>query len=176
MGPTIINSLCIRYFYHKPFYPKMETYVRQACLQCNSQIDEATFHRSMKKYKFPLCEDCQIWFVGRIFHATPETIQLYFALKGRGIAAQLEKPDQYKRADIAISGSNLHIEVNGSHQNYNATEALRELKKYLNDFNQESITLKIPGSLVKFNIEQTSDIILKIVMENRSGASGLAKS
>ena len=138
------------------------------CLQCSSQIDSKTFEYSQKKYKFPLCEDCQIWFIGKVFNTTKETIQLYFALKGRGIRAQLEKYDNLKRVDIAIEESQLLIEVDGSQQNYNVTEALHDLKKTYFDLPNGSVTLKVPNSLVKFKIDQTSDIIYHLVIENKS--------
>jgi hypothetical protein len=136
------------------------------CLQCNSKIDSKVSEYSLKKYKFPLCEDCQI---GKVFNTTKETIQLYFALKGKGILAQLEKHDKFKRVDIAIEESQLHIEVDGSQQNYNVTEALQDLKRTYLDIPNGSITLRIPNSLVKFNIDQTSEIIYKLVTENKPG-------
>jgi very-short-patch-repair endonuclease len=138
------------------------------CLQCNSKIDAKTFEYSLKKYKFPLCEDCQIWFIGKVFDTTKETIQLYFALRGRGVTAQLEKHDKLKRVDIAIEESHLHIEVDSVQQNYNVTEALQDLKKTYFDLPDGFFTLRVPNSLVKFNIDQTSDIIHKLIIDNKT--------
>ncbi|HEV3252109.1 MAG TPA: hypothetical protein VGZ71_14210 [Puia sp.] len=145
------------------------------CLQCNSKIDSKAFEYSLKKYKFPLCEDCQIWFIGKVFDTTKETIQLYFALKGRGLTAQLEKHDKLKRVDITIEESRVHIEVDSAQQNYNVTEALQDLKKTYFDFPDGSITLRVPNSLVKFNIDQTSDVIHKLIVENKTRIPSASK-
>jgi hypothetical protein len=161
-GPrSILNRNLIRYGFKISI--RMESPPRHTCLQCNSRIDPPTFQRSIKKYKFPLCEDCQIWFLGKIFHTAPETLQLYFALRSKGIDARLERQNRYKRTDIAIQSRNLHIEINSAHQHHNALEALEELRTHTNVSEAGKTLLRIPGSLLKFHIEQTSYIIQQIV-------------
>ncbi|HEX4851133.1 MAG TPA: hypothetical protein VFV08_10020, partial [Puia sp.] len=53
------------------------------CQQCNSAIDLLVSDKSIKKYGYSLCEDCQIWFTTKVFYTTKETIQLYFTLKAK---------------------------------------------------------------------------------------------
>jgi hypothetical protein len=136
------------------------------CCQCNSRIEQATYNFSIKKYKFPLCEDCQIWFIGKIFHTTKETLQLYFALKHKGLAVNLEKHYKYKKAEIIIAQAKVHIEVDRSHGQANMAQALLDLKNLPGDARDPFLTLKVPEVLVKFSMEQTTDLIQRHVIEN----------
>jgi hypothetical protein len=138
------------------------------CCQCNSRIEQAAYNFSIKKYKFPLCEDCQIWFIGKIFHTTKETLQLYFALKHKGLPVNLEKHYRYKKAEIIVQEANLHIEVDRTHTQANIAQALLDLKNKQTASQDPVLTLKVPESLVKFNMEQTTDLIERCVMENLS--------
>jgi len=139
--------------------------VQHVCLQCDSRIDASVFQFAVRKYKFPLCEDCQIWFVGKVFHTTRETIQLYFALKHKGIPVQLEKHLGHKRVAIVVREAKVQIEVEVSHTPGNIDHILKDLKSVgLTGQPAESI-LKIPETLVKYNIEETSDLIQKRIMD-----------
>jgi hypothetical protein len=151
----------------------IEPPAKPTCCQCNSGIDRSTFNFSLKKYKFPLCEDCQIWLVGKIFHTTKETLQLYFALKNKGLPVKLEKHVKYKKAEIIIQEANLHVEVDQTHQHGNLAQALQDLYSNQNEWQDSVLTLKVPEALVKFNMEQTSDLIEKCVMENLSSSKSI---
>jgi hypothetical protein len=142
--------------------------MNQICVQCNSRIDLSVYNHSLKKYKFPLCEDCQIWFIGKVFDTTRETIQLYFTLKNKGIPVQLEKHFKYKRVDIVIEEARMHIEVDISHQQCNTERLLLDLKSMPGDFREQFMTLRIPEILVKYNMAETSDLIERHILENKS--------
>ena len=63
------------------------------CLQCEIDIEEKVFSYSTFTFGHALCRKCQNWFREILDYstATDEAIDLYFALKRRGVPAHLEK-------------------------------------------------------------------------------------
>lgn len=99
---------------------------------------------------------------------TFETIRLYFALKERGVPAEMEKFDGYKHIDIAIPEAKINIEVDGKHHNYQKRQALTDLKRTYYSFVKGYLTLRIPNVLVydEFTLNETADFIVGILNEN----------
>ncbi|MGV3538350.1 MAG: DUF559 domain-containing protein [Rufibacter sp.] len=97
-----------------------------------------------------------------------EAIRLYFALKNRGVPAQLEKFDGFKHIDIAIPEAKVNIEVDGGHHNYNTKQALADLKRTYFSFLKGYLTVRIPNSLVYNDevLEETADFIVGILNES----------
>jgi len=96
--------------------------------------------------------------------STFSCMSLYFALKERGVPAQLEKFDGYKHIDIAIPQAKVNIEVDGGHHNYNDRQALSDLKRTYHSFLKGYLTLRIPNSLVEFHLEETADYITDMLV------------
>lgn len=99
--------------------------------------------------------------------STLEAVQLYFALKERGVPAELEKYDGFKHIDIAITKAKVNIEVDGGHHNYNNRQALSDLKRTYHSFLKGYLTLRIPNSLVREHLEETADYLTDFLVENR---------
>ena len=98
---------------------------------------------------------------------TQETIRLYFALKERGVHAEMEKFDGYKHIDIAIPRSKVNIEVDGLHHNSDSNQALSDLKRTYYSFLKGYLTLRIPNSLVydDYILNETADYIVNFLIE-----------
>jgi len=102
-----------------------------------------------------------------IDQTTSETLALYFALRERGVPAELEKFDGHKTIDIAVTDAKVNIEVDGAHHNYDVRQALADLKRTYFSFLKGYLTLRIPNSLVRLNLEETADYITGFLIENR---------
>lgn len=137
------------------------------CSECNSSLDLSVYEHSIGKFKIPLCHHCQESFKTRFKDASQETRELYHALKRRGVHAQLEKNTGLMTIDIATSDAIVNIEVEGLAHNYSAKHALADLKRSYHAFKRGYLTLKIPISLLKSNLEETAQYITDFLKENR---------
>lgn len=138
------------------------------CIECANQINQSVYDYSLNNYGHPLCRYHQDW-ISKIYNnssVTPQAIELYFALKRRGVPAELEKWDGYKTIDIAVTASRVNIEVDGKHHNYNPHQALSDLKRTFFSFQKGYLTLRIPNSLVEWSIEETADYITGFLNES----------
>jgi very-short-patch-repair endonuclease len=129
------------------------------CLHCHRHIDGNVFNFSTRKYKYPLCIPCQEWIEAKQIKTPPEAIQLYLALKLRGVTAELEKFDGYKSIDIAVVDAKINIEVDDPNRNYNHEPALADLRRALFSFQKGYLTLRIPNTLIGENPDETADAI-----------------
>jgi very-short-patch-repair endonuclease len=137
------------------------------CLECGCYINPQVFSYSANYFGIPLCIQDQKWILSKKDTTTFEAVQLYFALKERGVPAQLEKYDGFKHIDIAIPEAKVNIEVDGGHHNYNNKQALADLKRTYHSFLKGFFTLRIPNSLVKGHLEETADYITDLLVVNR---------
>jgi Uncharacterized protein conserved in bacteria len=138
------------------------------CLECGINISPYVKHFSIEKYGIPLCVDHQYWIDKMALVSTPESIRLYFALKARGVPAQLEKFDGYKHIDIAIPQAKINIEVDGIHHNYSTLQALSDLRRTYYSFLKGFYTIRIPNSLVRGDdiLQETADCIVALLNES----------
>ena len=140
------------------------------CIECGCYIQQKVFDYSLNNYGHPLCRSHQQW-LSTIFYnssTTPQAIELYFALRRRGVPAELEKWDGYKTIDIAVTDAKVNIEVDGKHHNYNHQQALSDLKRTFYSFQKGYLTLRIPNSLVEWSIEETADYITEFLIESKN--------
>jgi len=140
------------------------------CIECNEVIDARVFNFSIGQYRHPLCRRHQEWFKDILDYssATDEAIDLYFALKERGVPAKLEKSDGFKTIDIAVPHAKVNIEVDGGHHNYNPKQAMSDLRRTLHSFKRGYSTLRIPNSLAKYDLDQAADLITEFLIESRN--------
>ncbi|MDH6309805.1 hypothetical protein M2451_002011 [Dysgonomonas sp. PFB1-18] len=138
------------------------------CLECNCTISEQVHDFSNRKYGISLCIPHQQWLEDVEKISTWQTITLYFALKTRGVPAELEKFDGFKHIDIAITDARVNLEIDGGHHNYDTKQAMADLKRTYYSFLKGFLTLRIPNSLICNNdiIEETADFIVKFLNEN----------
>jgi hypothetical protein len=137
------------------------------CLECSCNISYQVHNYSCGYFGVPLCISHQKWIKEQEKVSTFSAISLYFALKQRGVPAQLEKFDGYKHIDIAIPEARVNIEVDGGHHNYNNRQALSDLKRTYHSFLKGYLTLRIPNSLIEFNLEETADYISEMLEINK---------
>jgi very-short-patch-repair endonuclease len=97
---------------------------------------------------------------------TNETLSLYFALKSRDVPAKLELFDGHKTIDIAVPIARVNIEVDGQQHNYNAKQALADLQRTYYSFLKGYLTLRIPNSLIRHDLEETAEFITRILNKN----------
>lgn len=97
--------------------------------------------------------------------ATPLALALFIELKKRGVAAQLEKWDGDKTVDISIEDAKMNIEVDAGQ--HSADQAMRNLLGTLLAFKKGYLTLRIPNSLVKYNLQHTADLITEFLIESK---------
>ncbi len=139
-----------------------------SCLECNNQLEKKIFEYSIQNFGIPLCLEHQKWIKYMNSQTTQETMRLYFALKERGVPAEMEKFDGYKHIDIAIPEAKVNIEVDGGHHNFNTQQALADLRRTYYSFLKGYITFRIPNSLVYNDktLEETADYIVEMLNEN----------
>lgn len=138
------------------------------CNHCQIVIDKRVSEYSRDNFGHPLCMDCQDWLRQKIddTSVTKTTFDLYIALKLRGVPAELEKFDGYKTIDIAVVEAKVNIEVDGGQHNFNANQALSDLKRTYFSFKKGFLTLRIPNALVTNHLEQTADYVTDFLTEN----------
>ncbi|MFN8283651.1 MAG: hypothetical protein U0U67_10580 [Chitinophagales bacterium] len=143
-------------------------YYNEKCIECGSYLSEGVIVFSQNNYGVTLCIQHQQWINNMQDITTRETIRLYFALKERGVPAELEKFDGYKHIDIAIPEARINIEVDGRHHNHDARQALSDLKRTYYSFLKGFYTLRIPNSLVYNDavLEETADCIVGLLNES----------
>lgn len=138
------------------------------CCECRINLPYNVFEYSVQKFGLPLCITHQRWIENMESITTNETIRLYFALKERGVPAQMEKFDGFKHIDIAVPEAKVNIEVDGKHHNTETKQALSDLKRTYHSFLKGYFTLRIPNSLVRddYTLNETADYIVEILNIN----------
>ncbi len=71
------------------------------CRECGRDIYPNEFRYSVERFGIPLCRVHQDWIQFISTHATFEAIRLYFALKLRGVPAQIEKFNGHKNKVVS---------------------------------------------------------------------------
>jgi very-short-patch-repair endonuclease len=137
------------------------------CCHCGESITTKVYSFSIDNFELPLCMPCQEDFKIKSQKATPLAVALYKRLKKRGVPAELEKWDGNKTIDIAVVDAKVNIEVDGGQHNFNADQAMADLFRTLHAFRKGYLTLRIPNSLVKYNLEKTADLITEFLVESR---------
>jgi very-short-patch-repair endonuclease len=145
-----------------------QQYKSYKCIECYCSIDVAVFEYSKSHFSLSLCRSCQIKFRNLKNEPTPEAKELYLALRKRGVPAELEKFDGYKTIDIAVTEARVNIEVDGTHHNYTPQQAIADLYRTFFSFQKGYITLRIPNSLIKHDLEMTADLVTEFLSESYS--------
>jgi len=148
------------------------------CLECGCTLSIGVSKYSYELFGIPLCREHQDWVKKLEPSVTGEAIRLYFALRQRGVPAELEKWDGYKHIDIAIVEAKVNIEVDGVHHNLDTAQALADLKRTYHSFLKGYLTLRIPNALVRtdYHLEETADYIVGFLIENRNRDNKLNKN
>jgi hypothetical protein len=134
------------------------THAAHLCLNCNDALTTPELYYSVNRLGHPLCSSCQETLKAKLEHTSRETVKLYFLLKQRGIAAELEKDDS-NTIDIAIVNAKVNIEVDKPQTNYNRRQALAELKQTYYSFEKGYYTLRIPNALVAYDQDDAVSFI-----------------
>lgn len=132
------------------------------CSHCFCEMPAVAFFESNELFRYRLCTPCHSFLKNKVQFVSEQAFALYLALKKKGISAELEKSDGFKKVDIAVEEVNLHIEVDGQHH-YDHEQALKDLKRTIYSLQNEFITIRIPNSLIDNELNQTCDYLAGIV-------------
>ena len=145
----------------------MNVYPRKSnCCECNELITPKIYSFSVEKFELPLCLPCGEDLMIRSQKVSPLTFAFFKELKKRGVAARLEKWESSKAVDIVVVDAKLNIEIDGGSQSFNADQAMRDLLRILMAFKKRYLTLRIPNTLVKYNLQHTADLIAEFLTES----------
>ena len=134
------------------------THAPHLCLNCNEALTGTELYYSVNRLGHPLCPSCQQNLKSKLEHTSRETVKLYFLLKQKGIAAELEK-DGDNATDIAIANAKVNIEVDQPQTNYNRLQVLADLKRAYHSFEKGYYTLRIPNGLVAYDQDDAVSFI-----------------
>ncbi len=144
------------------------------CLECEGQVSRKELDYSVKHYGKVLCRDCQEDYINlKNKHekikkkSTQEAQKIYEILIKNGFNAKLELWDGFKHIDIAIPDYKVNIEVDGK-QHQNEKQALADLKRTYHSFKRGYVTIRIPNELVRENIFETANYIMKFLKESET--------
>jgi hypothetical protein len=151
----------VQYFYHQT----------SRCQNCSCFIEQKVYHWSIKHFQVSLCIPCQQAIGDKVLSTTRETSKLYFSLKRRGVPAELEKSDENKTVDIAITDARVNIEVDGPQHNYNPLQALDDLKRAFQSIRKDYLTLHIPKALIAYDLEEAVDCITEFLNTSKQSGS-----
>jgi very-short-patch-repair endonuclease len=139
------------------------------CSDCNERLEQKVYDYSILHFRIPLCRTCQHASKRPAEKATPQARELYYALKKRGVPAELEKHDGYKTIDIAVTDAMVNIEVDGGQHINNAKQALADLQRTLHSFKKGWLTLRVPNCLIENHLEDAADHITEFLQESADG-------
>ena len=134
-----------------------------SCCNCQNPVEAQVYKYSLEHYDYALCISCQGKLRDKMKMTTPHALALYFLLRKKGIAAELEKSDGHKTIDIAVVKARLNIEVDGSHHNTKHDQALADLQRTYYAFEKGYFTLRIPNSLLKNRLIETANYVANFV-------------
>ena len=137
------------------------------CIECSRPLSSRVSQYSSKKFDMPLCEPCQRDFVHKCQKASKKEIRLFKALIRAGVAAKLQKYDLHKTVDIVVPEAMAHIEVDGSHHNTKADQALSDIQRTYHSLKSGYITIRIPNSLINHHFEEALKYIIGILAVRR---------
>ena len=100
---------------------------------------------------------------------TPEAKKLYYELKKRGIACELEVYDGHKIIDLSIESAGLDIEIDGIQHFTDPDQIQSDMERsYWSQERDGFDTIHIPNAVINANLEQVANAIAKVA-ERRSG-------
>lgn len=137
------------------------------CCYCHEILSPKLHSFSIENFELPFCVPCGEEFKLSAQKTTPLALSLFIELKKRGVPAQLEKWNGEKTFDISIEHAKVNIEVDAGQQSFSADQSMRSLLGTLLAFKKGYLTLRIPNSLVKYNLQHTADLITEFLMESK---------
>lgn len=140
-------------------YPRIE----MQCRHCSLEMPAIAFFNAPELAGFKLCHNCHDLLSKKRGSSTEHALALYFALKRKGIDAELEKSDGYKKVDIAIESVKLYIEVDGDHHYTDHNQAMRDLQRTFYSLQHDFITIRVPNALIENDLDQASNYLSDIV-------------
>ena len=94
-------------------------------------------------------------------------IQLYYGLKSVGESPMLEWWDGRKFVDLSFSRVKLNIEIDDKYEKLPFDIAIEYLQESMHSYKNGFTTIKVPHTLVKYNLRETVENILGIIEELR---------
>ena len=132
-------------------------------------MSDAVIDYSMNAHNAPLCIEGQrlMDHLNKDGSNSKEQLLLFLRLKHLGANPILNKKDAYKTVDIAIEDIGLHLEIDGTHHNWKATQAYSDLQRTIHDLEIGITTIRIPNSLVWHNFTKCTDQLIRFIEKKR---------
>jgi very-short-patch-repair endonuclease len=140
------------------------------CAHCCAGIPVRVHEYSVDKFGDSLCYCCQEYLRGKKI-PSKEAFRLYLSLRRRLVPVELEKFDGYKTIDMVITDSKVNIEVDGMQHYTNSAIGFTDLLRTEYSLRGGYLTLRIPNLLVNTNLEETANIITRILNGRSQGLS-----
>ena len=141
-----------------------------SCMNCNHEIVRKELFHSAVQLGYTLCGNCQHELTPKLKKSSREVVKLYFSLRKRGIAAELEKFDGFKTIDISIRAAKLNIELEARKPHYNPFDAIADLERDCIAFKKGYNTIRIPNELVAYDLEKTTNYLHHFIRVNQRTA------
>ncbi|NTU47011.1 DUF559 domain-containing protein [Candidatus Roizmanbacteria bacterium] len=95
--------------------------------------------------------------------ASKQAEALYYALRSRGINAQLEYFDGHKTVDIAILQSRIFIEVDGLNHFNDPVQIKRDFKRNHYSDGDDFSTFYVTNQIIDTHLDEVVDALVKVV-------------
>lgn len=95
----------------------------------------------------------------------PEVQLLWRALKTKGIAAQIDEQGE-ANSDLIIPEAKINIKIE-SEKTAEASEILEEIQSEYSSFKKGYFRLKIPGFMIRDNLNELCELIAELVEQSR---------
>lgn len=140
-------------------YPRLEL----TCFNCDADMPALAFFNAQEIRGYKLCHNCYNTLHPKMASVSDEALALYFSLRKKGIDAELEKFDGFKKVDIAIESVKLYIEVDGDHHYTDHKQAIRDLQRTFHSLKDDYITIRIPNALIEEDLGQSCSYLTEMV-------------
>lgn len=137
------------------------------CLECNNELNYLDHRASIESFGVELCakHKKRMDRLVRTNKTPVAAIQLYYGLKAVGESPMLEWWDGNKFVDLSFSRVKLNIEIDDKYEKLSYDEAIDYLQESMHYFKNGFTTIKVPHTLIKYNLKETVDNILGIIGE-----------
>jgi very-short-patch-repair endonuclease len=95
--------------------------------------------------------------------STLQAKALYYALKERGIEAELEVYDGYKHVDLAIMDAKIYIEIDGSQHSTDPDQLNADLNRDYHSHKDGFVTKRYTNEQINKHLDEIADAIAEVV-------------
>jgi hypothetical protein len=146
------------------YFPTPSEINYMTCLECEKELSYMDHRRSMELFQAELCpahRKRMERFLAKS-QVPAEAVMLYYGLRHAGIKPMLAWWDGKKTVDLAISRVKLNIEIDREVESLSFNEAMHELEGHLYSYDDGFTSIRIPHSLIRYQLGESVNGILRI--------------